>query len=138
MAFPGRVPPIQFCEVRNSPGLLVPPRPLSSNRWCISRMRRSDTVVFHKTTKAIFTIGVVPHALSSSAKSVGLHARLINKIPFSLMSEIAYLIGSRIIASVRPFKARATRTIVFEGLRLDSVQGGELERPLPFEALILR
>ncbi|VTZ66113.1 hypothetical protein EMEDMD4_960028 [Sinorhizobium medicae] len=27
------------------------------------------------------------------AKSGGLHARLINKIPFSLMSEIAYLIG---------------------------------------------
>src|SRR3546814_10020613 len=42
-ALPGRVPPIQFCDRLNSPGLLVPPRPLCSKRSCISRMRRSDS-----------------------------------------------------------------------------------------------
>ena len=29
-ALPGRLPPIQFCERRNSPGALLLPRPLDS------------------------------------------------------------------------------------------------------------
>ena len=42
-AVPGREPPIQFCERRNSPGDFVLPRPRDSRTPCISRTRRFDS-----------------------------------------------------------------------------------------------
>ena len=41
-AFPGRDPPIQFCERRNSPGSLPAPRPCASSTPWISRIRRFE------------------------------------------------------------------------------------------------
>ncbi len=41
-ALPGRDPPIQFWEVRNSPGALVLPRPFDRRILCISLRSRSD------------------------------------------------------------------------------------------------
>ena len=42
-ALPGRVPPIQFCERRNSPGSLSAPRPRESSSPCISRISRLES-----------------------------------------------------------------------------------------------
>ena len=41
-ALPGRDPPIQFCDRRNSPGVMAAPRPFANNLACISRMRRFE------------------------------------------------------------------------------------------------
>jgi hypothetical protein len=40
-ALPGRVPPIQFCERRSSPGCLPAPRTPSSSSRCASHSRRT-------------------------------------------------------------------------------------------------
>ena len=42
-ALPGRVPPTQFCERRNSPGSFLLPRPLASRTPWISLSKRSDS-----------------------------------------------------------------------------------------------
>jgi hypothetical protein len=39
-AFPGRVPPIQFCERRTSPGILSAPRTPRIRRWWASHSNR--------------------------------------------------------------------------------------------------
>lgn len=42
-ALPGRVPPIQSCERRSSPGCLPAPRaPSSSSRWAFARQSKAD------------------------------------------------------------------------------------------------
>ena len=41
-ALPGRLPPIQFCVRRNSPGAVCSPRAPLNRCWCISRSNRLD------------------------------------------------------------------------------------------------
>src|SRR5260370_30294446 len=41
-ALPGRVPPIQFCDCRNSPGVFCALRPVARRISCISRNSRLD------------------------------------------------------------------------------------------------